>query len=200
VSVLVKICGLTRPEDVDAAVEAGADMVGFVLVASSARGIPLELARELAERAPDGIHTVAVFETAPDPGSGTVTGGVTVPDPGFRGFDLVQSYDGSTAFRERIMGVRGDPPAELPDGVPVLLDLARGSTPDEGALKAHWARAADVRAPVMLAGSLTPDNVAQAVRAARPWAVDTARGVESQPGIKDHALIRRFIASAKEGA
>jgi phosphoribosylanthranilate isomerase len=51
----------------------------------------------------------------------------------------------------------------------------------------------------MLAGSLDPDNVAEAVREARPWAVDTARGVESAPGIKDHELIRRFIAAAREG-
>jgi phosphoribosylanthranilate isomerase len=186
VSVLVKICGLTRPQDVDAAVGAGADLLGFILVASSARGIPVELALELAERVPAGIQTVAVFEA--------------VPDPGCRGFDLVQSYDGAPHGRDSIMGVRGDPPAELPDGVPVLLDLARDSTPGRDTLDAHWARAAGVRAPVMLAGSLTPGNVADAVRAARPWAVDTARGVESAPGIKDHELIRRFIDNAKAAA
>jgi phosphoribosylanthranilate isomerase len=191
VSVLVKICGLTRPEDVDAAVEAGADMLGFILVESSSRGIPVELALELASRVPETSQTVAVFDTAPATVPGTQEG---------RGFDLVQSYDGSAQGRDSIMGVRGDPPAELPDGVPVLLDLARDSMPSPDALEAHWARAARVRAPVMLAGSLTPGNVAAAVRAARPWAVDTARGVESAPGIKDHELIRRFIANANEAA
>ena len=84
--------------------------------------------------------------------------------------------------------------------MPLLLDLPRGSDPDEDALRAHWLRAAAVRAPVMLAGSLTPDNVAEAVRTARPWAVDTARGVESAPGVKDHDRMARFIRNAKEAA
>jgi phosphoribosylanthranilate isomerase len=191
-SVLVKICGLTREQDVDAALAAGADMLGFVLVSTSPRGISVERALELAERVPESSRTVAVFETAP----------VAVPgaDQG-RGFDLVQSYDGlAQAGDGRILGVRGEPPAGLPDGVPVLLDLAFGSRPDAAALLAHWTRAAAVRAPVMLAGSLTPDNVADAVRAARPWAVDTARGVELAPGVKDPDLIARFVERAKEAA
>jgi phosphoribosylanthranilate isomerase len=191
VSVQVKICGLTRPEDVDAAVEAGADLVGFVLVASSPRGIDAERALTLADRVPPSVRTVAVFDTAPDTVPGDVSG---------RGFDLVQSYDGSARSRDWIFGVRGEPPAELPDGVPVLLDLAFGSRPDAAALRVHWTRAAGVRAPVMLAGSLTPDNVADAVRAVRPWAVDTARGVETSPGVKDHKLIRRFVRGAKDAA
>jgi phosphoribosylanthranilate isomerase len=192
VSVLVKICGLTREQDVDAAVAAGADMLGFVLVATSPRGISVERALELAERVPHTSRTVAVFETAPV----TVPGEVTD-----RGFDLVQSYDAPVAARDdRILGVRGRPPAELPDGLPVLLDLAFGSRPGAAALEAHWRRAAAVRAPVMLAGSLTPDNVADAVRAVRPWAVDTARGVEAAPGVKDHDLIARFIQRARQAA
>ena len=66
--------------------------------------------------------------------------------------------------------------------------------------RAHWARAAEVRQPVILAGSLDPGNVADAVRAARPWGVDTARGVETAPGVKDHDLIRAFVRNAKEAA
>lgn len=191
-SVRVKICGLTRERDVDAVVAAGADMLGFVLVSTSPRGISLERALELAERVPEPSQTVAVFETAPVTEPGWVTG---------RGFDLVQSYDSPAQGRDdRILGVRGEPPADLPEGLPVLLDLAWGSQPDAAALRAHWARAAAVRAPVMLAGSLTPENVAEAVRTARPWAVDTARGVEIAPGIKDPDLIQRFVTEARSAA
>jgi phosphoribosylanthranilate isomerase len=184
--VLVKICGLTRARDVDAAVSAGADLVGFVCVADSPRGVTLERARELAARVPAHVRTVAVFaeemQTRPE------------------GFDLAQVYGRPGALRDTIVGVRGDPPDGLPDGVPVLLDLPRGSRPGGSELRAHWLRASAVREPVILAGSLDPTNVAEAVAVARPWAVDTARGVESAPGIKDHALIERFVSAAKEAA
>jgi phosphoribosylanthranilate isomerase len=73
-----------------------------------------------------------------------------------------------------------------------------GGVPTLDDLEQHWKRAAAVRQPVMVAGGLHPDNVALAVETARPWAVDTARGVESEPGIKDPALIERFIHNAKD--
>jgi phosphoribosylanthranilate isomerase len=186
VSVLVKICGLTREEDVDAAVAAGADLVGFVCVADSPRGVTVERARQLAARVPAGVRTVAVA-AGPEP----------IRDAGT---DLTQVYGTSAAIADAILGVRGDPPADLPDEIPVLLDLARESRPDADVLRAHWQRAAGVRAPVMLAGSLDPANVADAVAAARPWGVDTARGVEAAPGVKDHHLIVRFIHAAKGAA
>jgi phosphoribosylanthranilate isomerase len=187
--VLVKICGMTRAEDVTAAAELGADAVGFIIVPDSPRGISFADAKRLAAGAPEGVCTVAVYA-----------------DGGFHAhswehFDLVQVYGlQAHANRRTIIGLRERAGLPLPDGIPILLDLPRGSTPDEEALRAHWQRAAGVRAPVILAGSLTPDNVAEAVRTARPWAVDTARGVEREPGIKDHDRMRDFIRNAKEAA
>jgi phosphoribosylanthranilate isomerase len=193
-SVLVKICGLTNATDVDAAVASGADLVGFVLVPASPRAVTPEHALELTRRVPAGVRTVAVCDDA-------ATAPVTVPGTVSRpGFDLVQIYDTSTLRRDAIVATRGAPPETLADGVPVLLDLAFGSRPDVEELRAHWRRAATVRAPVVLAGSLDAQNVAEAVRIAQPWAVDAARGVESSPGRKDHELIRRFVTAAKEAA
>ena len=181
---LVKICGLTREEDVDSAIELGADLVGFVVVADSPRGVTLERARELARHAAGRARTVAVYAGA---------------EPDSRdGFDLVQVYGLPAATEHTIVGCRGEQLPELPEGVPVLLDLARGSHPDAAALSAHWTHAAGVRAPVMLAGALDPENVGDAVQAAHPWAVDTARGVERSPGVKDHELIAAFVTAAKE--
>ena len=209
----VKICGLMRPEDVDAAVQAGADLVGFILVEGTPRYLEPDRARALAARVPDRVCTVAV---------------VGVPgNPRIEGFDLVQAYDTPTQIRDgpgsdpipasltngegsaqggdmasRVRGLivasRGRSPENVPDGVPILLDLPFGSRPDGDELRAHWARAAEVRQPVILAGSLDPGNVAEAVRAARPWGVDTARGVETAPGVKDHDLIRAFVRNAKD--
>jgi phosphoribosylanthranilate isomerase len=190
---LVKICGLTREQDVDAAVAAGADLVGFILVPGTPRYLDPDRARALAARVPAGVRTVAVVQKCGD----------SPPKSGdsprlLDGFDLVQTYDMPAEFRDTIVASRGEPPAEVPDSVPVLLDLPYGSRPDRAGLEAHWQRAAGVRQPVILAGSLDPGNVAAAIATARPWAVDTARGVESSPGVKDHDLVRAFIRTAKE--
>jgi phosphoribosylanthranilate isomerase len=186
---LVKICGMTRAEDVEGAAELGADAVGFVIVPDSPRGIEFPQARRLAAGAPEGLRTVAVYA------------GTAVHSHSWDHFDLVQVYGMvGHAHVRTIVGFREPPGRELPDQVPLLLDLPRGSRPDYDVLRAHWLAAAAVRAPVVLGGSLDPDNVAEAVRTVHPWAVDTARGVEREPGIKDHDRMAAFIRNAKEAA
>jgi phosphoribosylanthranilate isomerase len=192
---LVKICGLTREQDVDAAVAAGADMVGFVLVPDTPRYVELDRAKALAARVPHGVRTVAVVSGGP---VGTVPAGGD--SPRFDGFDLVQTYELPGDFRDTIVAARGEPPADVPGTVPVMLDLEYGSRPDAEALQEHWERAARMRNPVMLGGSLDPDNVAEAIAVAHPWAVDTSRGVESSPGVKDHDRVRAFVHNAKEAS
>jgi phosphoribosylanthranilate isomerase len=211
---LVKICGLMRPDDVDAAVEAGADLVGFILVAGTPRYLEPDRARALAARVPERVRTVAVVNAGTAPVAGfdlTQTydtsahirdgsGSDPAPPIGAHGAEVDRGRDTHVAGPGLIVAIRGEVPRGVPDGVPVLLDLGFGSRPGPEELRAHWARAAAVRQPVILAGSLDPENVAAAVRAAKPWAVDTARGVETAPGEKDHALVRAFIRNAKEAA
>ena len=164
---LVKVCGLTRPENVDAAVAAGADMLGFILVEQSPRRAPEVL------DVPDDHLSVAVF-----------VGEAEETDA-----NLVQLY-------EREQGrVRGREAVLLRDGEAVahVVDLP-WDEPDP----LHLRRAATREGRVMLAGRLGPENVREAVRAVRPWAVDAASQLEAEPGIKDHEKVRTFVAAARD--
>jgi indole-3-glycerol phosphate synthase len=163
---LVKVCGLTRADDVAAAVEAGADMLGFVLVDKSPRCAPRVL------DVPDDRLSVAVF----------------VGEAEENEADLVQLYE----REERLL--RGRDAVLLRDGDTVadVVDL-----PWEQPDPLHLQRAAERQGRVMLAGRLGPENVRQAIRAVRPWAVDAASRLEAAPGIKDHDKVRAFVAAAR---
>jgi indole-3-glycerol phosphate synthase/phosphoribosylanthranilate isomerase len=166
---LVKVCGLTRQEDVDAAVEAGADMLGFIFAEGSPRKAPAVL------DVPDTALSVAVF----------------VGEADERGADLLQIYEpaegtvrGRRAYlRSRVRG----------SGIVPVLDQPWDWHDPE-----HWEKAAkSERSGCMLAGGLGPDNVRAAIDAVHPWAVDAASGLESEPGIKDHARVRAFVEAAR---
>ena len=163
---LVKVCGLTGQDDVDAAVEAGADMLGFILADASPRRAAAVL------DVPDERLSVAVFVGAAEETNA----------------DLVQLYP-----REEGR-VRGRDAQLLRDGEPVarVVDL-----PWDKEDPLHLQRAAAAEGRVMLAGRLGPDNVREAVRAVRPWAVDAASQLEQAPGIKDHEKVRAFVEAAR---
>ena len=163
---LVKVCGLTRPEDVDAAVDAGADLLGFILVDESPRRAPAVL------DIPDDRLSVAVF----------------VGEPEEAGADLVQLYEraeGRVRGREAVLLRNGERVADVVD------------LPWDESDPLHLQRAAARDGCVMLAGRLGPHNVREAVRAVRPWAVDAASQLETEPGIKDHEKVRAFVAAAR---
>jgi indole-3-glycerol phosphate synthase len=163
---LVKVCGLTRREDVDVAVEAGADMLGFILAEESPRRAPGVLG------VPDDRLSVAVF----------------VGEAKDAGADLVQLYareEGRVRGRDAVL-LRGG------ETVAHVVDL-----PWDEQDPLHLQRAVAVEGRVMLAGRLGPDNVREAIRAVRPWAVDAASRLETKPGIKDHEKVRAFVAEAR---
>jgi phosphoribosylanthranilate isomerase len=195
----VKICGLTRAEDVDVAVEAGADLVGFILVDWSPRAVAPEVAATLRARVPAGIEVVGVFvDEQPDR--------VAELAQELR-LDRVQLHGSEPAPVVERFGARAIKAYRLPHegdlvGGTVLLDRAFDAQPTTLELEAHWAvaRAEGEHRQVLLAGALTPENVADAVRAARPWAVDAVRGTEAAPGIKDHERLRAFCHAAREAA
>ena len=162
---LVKVCGLTRQEDVDAAVEAGADMVGFILAAESPRRAHAVL------DAPETVLRVAVF-----------VGEAEETDA-----DIVQLYEREDGHRARdAMLLRAG------ERVGTVVDLPWAESDPT-----HLDRARATKGRVMLAGGLDARNVAAAVTAVRPWAVDSARSTERSAGIKDHDALRDWVTAAR---
>jgi phosphoribosylanthranilate isomerase len=199
--VKVKICGLRRARDVAAAVEHGADALGFVF-APSPRRIDTALAARLTAGVPDGIMRVGVFL---DPGAEDVQ---CVLDQ--VALDLLQFHgDESDTFCSgfgrpwiKALSMRHPSVQELPGHFPgasgFLLDThVPGGQGGTGHVF-DWSASIVTDRPIWLAGGLNPGNVAEAVRVARPWAVDVSSGVEASPGIKDPRLIREFIFNARQ--
>ncbi len=195
---MVKICGVTRAEDAEVAVAAGADMIGIVFWAPSPRAATEEQARRVRAAVPEGVPLVGVFvDEVPERIDALVAsvGLDRVQLHGSEPLALIERY-GERAIR----GVRDGDVSGVPAGVPVIYDRPWGETRDIEALYAHWRLASKLVAgrTLLLAGRLDPENVAQAVREVRPYGVDCASGVESSAGIKDHERVRRFVAAAKE--
>jgi len=199
----VKICGITRVEDAAAAVEAGADMIGLNFWPGTPRCVPMERALEIA-RAVDGrAELVALFV---DPDRDDVL--ATVDRLGVRTVQLHGAGAGEVGAglgdRRVIRAVRvgGESDlAELEQGsaFAYLLDARVEGMHGGTGQTIDWelARRARRYGRILLAGGLGPDNVAAAIRAAQPWGVDCASGVERSPGIKDPDKIALFVRNAK---
>ena len=204
---LIKICGITRLEDAMEAANAGADVVGFNFWRPGKRYIAPEDAALIASAAslPRTIRRVGVFVDEHL---------ATVLEIALRvNLDVLQFHGSETpeylnAIESRVkwkaIRVERDwSPATLANYTDVeafLLDAA-GETPGGTGHTFDWnaAIAAKEYGRVILAGGLTPENVAEAVRTVRPWGVDVASGVEDAPGIKNHQKLRDFIRAAREG-
>jgi phosphoribosylanthranilate isomerase len=222
-AVKVKICGLTKVSDTRAAIAAGADLLGFIFARESPRFVtPLQVRRILAATQPNqaGVRTVGVFvnetlaavarllafcgldlaqlhgDEPPTflgcmPGSSTLLRGRAYK--GLRPRSIDEAIELARSY-----AVPGD--ARTGDLMPAaLLDSfcsdRRGGT---GAV-ADWSIGARLAAeyPLLVAGGLSPSNVAEAVSVVRPWGVDVSSGVEARPGHKDHAAVLAFIEAAK---
>lgn len=195
----VKICGITSEEDGLLAVAMGADAIGFVF-APSPRQITATRARDIARRLPPEILTVGVFR---DEAPKRVV--EIVHEAGLRAAQLHghETPDQSKFVHEHVKILiqafkAGDPALEKADDYGADAILVDSHAPGSGEIF-DWslAEGAPVGRRVILAGGLTPDNVADAITAVGPWGVDVSTGVESAPGRKDARKVRAFVAQAK---
>lgn len=199
-TVFVKICGITTEEDALLAVAMGADAVGFVF-APSPRQVTPDYVRDITHRLPHDTLTVGVFRDERPERVVEIMNRIGLKAAQLHGNE---SLSVATFVRSRVpFVIRG-----LPAGTPSLKEWAKspidvllldGPTPGSGAIF-DWSlvEGAPDGVRLMLAGGLDPDNVAQAIRTARPWGVDTSSGVELEPGRKDATKVRRFIEAAKQ--
>ena len=201
--VKVKICGITNLADGLAAVEAGADAVGFVFYEKSPRAVSVELASSIARDLPPLVVKVGVFVDATEE---------VVSEAAQRcGLDLLQFHGAESpeyCLRFGLMSIKAfriQDRASLSD-LPNyethawLLDAYSPSQLGGTGATFNWDLALEAKKwgrPIFLAGGLTPQNVADAVRQAQPYAVDVSSGVEASPGRKDHAKVKAFVEAAK---
>lgn len=200
--VRVKICGITSLDDALLAVDAGADALGFVFYGPSPRNVAPETAADIIHRLPPFIQTVGLFVNEP------LSRVNELAD--ICGLDVVQLHgEESPEFcrgvRRRILKalrVRDMSTLERMKSYAVsafLLDSWSPTAPGGTGQTFNWdiAATAAENGSIVLAGGLTPGNVADAVRQVRPHGVDVSSGVESAPGRKDAVLVRQFVAAAK---
>lgn len=209
-SAAVKICGLTRPEDLTSAARAGARYGGLVFYARSPRNLAPAQAAALAMQAPAGLARVGLFVDPDDAALDAVLDRVPL--------DIVQLHGRETPARVAAIKARTGLPVMKAVGVATPADLdalwdhglvadmllidakpaADAALPGGNGLAFDWRLLVGRRflKPWMLAGGLTPDNVAEAVRLTGARAVDVSSGVESAPGVKDAARIAAFVAAA----
>jgi phosphoribosylanthranilate isomerase len=210
-SLLIKICGLSTLDTLDAALDAGADMVGFVFFPPSPRHLSLDLARELGARVEGRALKVALSVDADD---ATLAASIDALGP-----DMLQLHGNETPERVAEIRRRFGLPVMKALGVSDAADLAainryagavdrvlldakppKGATRPGGNAKAFDWRilaGAAIATPWMLSGGLDPDNVNEAIAITGATAIDVSSGVESAPGVKDRGLIADFIRRAR---
>ena len=199
----VKICGITREQDALAAVECGADALGFVFYEPSPRHVSVGQAASIVRTLPPFVTTVALFVNAERDSIAEVVDLVGVDLLQFHGQECAEYCASHRRPWIRAVRVKADTDLlaardEFANGRGLLLDAYRPGVPGGTGETFDWDRIPAPLAPeIVLAGGLNPDNVGDAIRRVRPYAVDVSGGVESEQGIKDQAKIKAFIEEVR---
>lgn len=198
----IKICGLTREKDVIAAVEAGADVLGFVFTRSPRR-ISSDTAIHLLDCVPSGVLRVGLFLDQDRSEIENVINSVPLDVLQFHGAETETDCKGYGLPWLKAVAMENDNSAKqaesaYPGAMGLLLDSHKTGKRGGSGKVFDWSFAAPTSKPVWLAGGLHAGNVGQAIRVVRPYAVDVSSGVEAAPGIKDAARIVAFVKAVRE--
>jgi phosphoribosylanthranilate isomerase len=202
----IKCCGMTRVEDALLAAQLGADAIGVVLTAHSKRQVSLAQAKTIVDAMPPFVTTVALCM---DDDAGFVQEIIDKVRPSLLQFHGAESDEWCRQFGHPYLKAiaMGEGAAALyqlrdhPHAAGLLLDgHGLGEAGGSGKMFDWSLMPRDVKQPLILAGGLTAANVAEAIRIARPWAVDVSSGIESAPGVKDPVKLRDFIAAVRAAA
>ncbi|HWT00023.1 MAG TPA: phosphoribosylanthranilate isomerase [Pyrinomonadaceae bacterium] len=202
---IVKICGITNLEDAVAAVEAGADALGFNFYRRSPRYVPPEEARRIVAELPQSVMKVGVFVNEGEPAEvarvADEVGLTAVQLHGDESPEYCRALDGRFVIKAVRAGADFEPErVRSYEADAILLDAFSEKERGGTGRVIDWGAARRVRELVprlFLAGGLSPSNVAAAVEAVGPYAVDACSGLESAPGRKDRERVRAFVAAAR---
>jgi len=198
---IIKVCGITRREDAVHAIEHGATALGFVFWPRSPRYIAPERAAEIIAALAPGITLVGVFVNEPADGARAIAAASGVGVIQLHG-DEAPEYAASLGYpvyRSMTLVDSDAASQDWPLGTPLLLDAADRERRGGTGVTVDWPRAAALarRRRVILAGGLTPANVADAIETVNPYGVDVSSGVEAAPGIKDATKVAKFLENAR---
>ena len=198
----IKICGLTNLDDAKAAIDAGADLLGFVFYPKSPRYITALQTRSLLDRLPSSVRAVGVFVNGKPGGVHKIASDCGLYAVQLHGDEVPEPYADMLPRVWRAIHFSGGSYRPEPKSwlaARYVLDAAAPGKYGGTGKTISWSAAARFarKFPAMLAGGLTPDNVVQAIRTVRPLGVDVTSGVEASPGKKDHARLVQFISRAR---
>ncbi|MEO5822102.1 MAG: phosphoribosylanthranilate isomerase [Vicinamibacteraceae bacterium] len=201
--VAMKFCGITRVEDAWAAADLGAAAIGFVFAPSSRRAVAPDAARAIAATLPPFLQRVGVFVDLPVAEVRQIAAHVGLDAVQLHGRETPADFVAAWPRVIRALARAGDPVVEAaswPASVTLLVDAATGDAPGGTGQLADWPAAATLarQRRLVLAGGLTADNVGEAIRIVRPYAVDVSSGIETRPGEKSVARMRAFARAVDD--
>jgi len=201
-AVRVKICGITRSDDLRVAVAAGADALGFVFAGRSKRVLSVVAAQKLAGIVPAFVSRVGLFMDQDAELVARVLDGVPLNLLQFHGSENAEycrqfglPYIKAVSMDSELAARRAE--TDFPDAAALLLDSHPAGGLGGTGQVFDWSMIPASTMPLILAGGLSPENVGRAVAQVKPWAVDVSSGVEDEPGVKNAGKMQKFIREAK---